>query len=123
MVKWYIYICSTFPNKDHFKISEPHLTDQGVDEIDVYFWKLQDLDNVTLASKSESTTLSDALILFDGVLEQSPALVQKLGPNSPLVEKRNFEEATSKLQHGEESTLQGVKQRSIEHLQLLEPTD
>lgn len=62
------------------------------------FWVLKDLESITKALQSDSTTLADVRALFDKVSEEYPQLQERLADDFPIVHDVTFERAVVKLQ-------------------------
>lgn len=77
------------------------------DQVDVRYlcYKLKDLDSVTKELQSDSTTLSDAHLLFDAVIQRNRQAQSRVSSHARIVENPVFEVAITKVEHGNEHDL------------------
>lgn len=84
-----------------------------IDELCEQFRKL---NSVTKHLQSESCTISDVRILFDGVISLFPQTEQRLSAKAKIIHQPNFESALSKLQNGAISSLSAAERLEVKRL-------
>jgi len=75
---------------------------------------LNDIDSVTKAVQSRSTTISDVRALFDALIENFPIMEDYLKTDANIVHSSSFESGIVKFQTGKESDMtDGEKQATM----------
>lgn len=88
------------------------------EEVDELFIKLCDLQSVTKILQCDNTTLSEARVLFDAVIEDHPTISSRLGSDASIVHSPVFESAIRKLQHSVHGTLTEDEKESVDMLRI-----
>lgn len=101
MLERYCAIKDYIPKLDLKDIEEMTITKKRNDVVDSLFERLAEMESVTKALQSDTTTLSDARALFDTVIGYFPTTEDRLKANAGIIHSINFENAVRKIQTGE----------------------
>lgn len=98
MIKTYIEIKDYNINFSIEKSGNLLLTDEEEIVVERLLKNLEDLNSVTVALQSDSTTLPDARAILDEIQGKFPSLESLIVPKAPIVEHPSFESAVIKVQ-------------------------
>ncbi|KAE9018113.1 hypothetical protein PF005_g8111 [Phytophthora fragariae] len=84
--------------------------------------ELSIFQSVRMALQDECTSLADVRAIFDEVVAELPEKAHHLGTNAAIVKFRHFEDATVKIQQGNQGELLAVELKAVGKL-VASPTD